>query len=113
MKVSLEGYGARYVTLLLEGSVQTGMPVQLCGNNTVKAAADGGVFFGTALSVRDGYVLVQTQGCQTSTYSGTAPTHGRGALAADGAGGVKTLASGRPVDIVAVDNTAKTVTFLF
>ena len=108
--VSMQGIGAAHVTMLPGTSVTVGHPCVMEGNDKVQNSAAGGEFCGVITAVRAGLVTVQMSGFVTLPYSGdTAPTVGYCALAGDGAGGVKTDASGRSRLVTEVDPTAKTV----
>ena len=95
MDISLNGYGAKAATFKTGSEVTAGAPVKITANGTVDACSDGDAFCGTALNARGGYCAVQLAGYVKVPYSGgTAPAVGYAALAADGAGGVKTVTTG-------------------
>lgn len=109
-KVSMQGIGATYVTMLLGSDVCAGYPCVMEGNNKVKISGDGGVFCGVITEIRAGLATVQLTGFVTLPYSGeTAPSVGYCALAGDGDGGVKVATGGRSRLVTEVDTTAQTV----
>lgn len=112
MKTSLQGYNASYATFLCEVDAPIGKTVSIKSNHTVGKAVANTPFIGVLVSLRDGYGLVQTAGAVTIAYTGTAPTLGVCALASDGQGNVVANAAGKTLDVVAVDSTARTVTFI-
>ncbi len=111
--MSVGFYGTQETVLSFEEGTQvtTGYPVGMSGNNQVADAADGVVPVGVALHVRRGIAAVQVRGYMELPYSGTAPALGWVNLAANGQGGVKTLAAGKSCLVVNVDTAAKTVGF--
>jgi hypothetical protein len=66
-----------------------------------------------ALGLKAPYVTVQTEGYVSLPYSGTAPQPGYVSLAADGTGGVKSVATGgRQLLVINVDTDKKTIGFM-
>lgn len=112
MSYCFEGVGQWAATFGADG-VEEGTVVKPAKNGGVTACAADEAFCGVAIYVgRDAKACsVQLGGMTTTAFSGTAPTVGRGILAADGNGGVKTATSGEKYWIVAVDTDAGTVTF--
>lgn len=108
MNISLKGFDSSAATFEISGEIAIGAPVKISANNTVSACAAGDDFIGAALTVRDSLAGVQLTGAVTLPFSGTAPALGYTAIAADGAGGVKALTSGRKMLVVAVDSAAGT-----
>ena len=102
MAVSFQGFHETAATFDVSGTISEGAPVKLCGNGKVSACAAGESFCGVALAVREGFATVQLGGYALLSYSGTAPTVGYNALAADGKGGVKVLEGGRSLLVVEV-----------
>ena len=112
MSVSFEGVGQVCATFL-GGGLTEGQVVRMAGNSTVDACKADDLFCGVALCCKDDACTVQVGGFASVGYSGTAPAAGWSSLAADGKGGVKTIASGGVTCLVAdVDTTAKTVTIM-
>lgn len=110
MNISFHGIGQECATFLSE-TAQEGQVVKVSGRGTVGACSAGDSFCGVALCCRDGACSVQVGGFVTVGYTGTVPGAGWTALAADGAGGVKSVETGGRVYLVAdADTTAKTVT---
>lgn len=110
MKVSFEGIGESVVTFYNaeESGAAAGAPVKMSGNGEVSTCGDGERFFGVALAGEGDFAAVQTGGYIEISYSGTAPTAGFNSLAADGAGGVKTVAAGGgEFLVIEVDETNK------
>ena len=110
MNLSANGFLQAALTMCTADTISAGTPVKLTDNFTVAAAADDDAFIGVALTGDDRFCCVQMRGSVTLPYSGTAPEVGVGVLAADGDGGVKAAESGTSVLILAVDETAGTVT---
>ena len=112
MSVSFEGVGQICATFLGSGLTE-GKVVKLSQNGTAAPCKTDDPFCGVVLHCGDGACTVQVRGFVSVPYSGTAPTVGWCALAADGQGGVKTAASGgMKLLVVDVDATAKTVTVM-
>ncbi len=111
MTVSFNGIGQVNATFLGEGLAENTM-VKMSGSGTVAACADGDSFCGKTLCCKDDACTVQVGGFLTVGYSGTAPALGWTALAADGAGGVKSASGGRTYLVAAVDTVSKTVTIM-
>lgn len=110
MTVSFEGVGQVCATFM-GGGLTEGHVVKLTGSGTVGACAADDAFCGVAVCCKDDACTVQVGGFVSVGYTGTAPTVGWKALAADGSGGVKAVTSGGVTCLVAdVDTTAKTVT---
>lgn len=114
MSVSFDGVGQVCATFL-GGGLSEGQVVKLSGNGTVGTCSSGESFCGVALCCKSDACTVQVRGFVTVGYTGTAPTVGRAALCADGAGGVKTPATDDDSTsclVADVNLTAKTVTIL-
>ena len=63
MNVSFNGYGQNTVTFAAqEGLEGTGIPVRLTADGTVGACAEGDVFCGILIGVREGFAAVQLSG---------------------------------------------------
>jgi len=112
MKVSFEGIGQWSATFACGDGMKAGQVVKINGNGEVSGCAGGDSFCGVVNSVgRDGAACsVALGGMVTVPYTGAAPALGWSEMTADGNGGIKT-GSGRTVLVVAVDESAKTVTF--
>ena len=113
MKISYEGIGQWAATFACS-DVAAGEVVQISGNAEVAGCGSGNGFCGVVLTVsRDGEACaVAMGGMQTVAYTGEVPGLGWCALSADGEGGVQVDEGGRNYQVVAVDETAKTVTFV-
>lgn len=110
MSISFGGIGEMCVTFMAETSVKKGNPVKMSTDNTVTVCADGDRMIGVAVDVSDdGYATVQLSGYVTVGYTGTAPTVGFTALAANGDGGVKVLSSGGEFLVLNVDTATNSV----
>lgn len=109
--MSVAFYGTQETVLSFEAgtNVTAGYPVVISDNNQVADAGDGKLPVGVALHVRNDIAAVQVKGYVELSYSGAAPGLGWTNLAADGQGGVKTLAAGHCCLVVSVDSDAKTV----
>ena len=101
MSVSFGGFNANTATFKTNTELESGCAVKISESNTVEACAGG----------KDGYASVQLSGAVTAAYTGAAPEVGYSSLASDGAG-VKASGDGREYLVIAVDESAMTVTFL-
>jgi hypothetical protein len=112
MNVSYEGIGEKAVTMKAADGLATGMLSKISQSDTAAACGEGDVFHGKALSVREGYAVIQLDGFVSAPYTGTAPQRATGP-------GVRRGRSVRPCGrgerqsmlVVSVDSTAKKVTF--
>lgn len=111
MSVSFGGFNSNTATFKTAADLENGCPVKISESNTVAACADGDVFCGFVIDGEGGYASVQLSGAVTAAYTGAAPAVGYAKLASDGTG-VKAADSGREYLVLAVDETASTVTFL-
>lgn len=111
--IDYTGFGEKVLTFKCTEDTAVGDLVKVYGNDTVSPAANGEEFIGVAVCVRNGIASVATDGFAEVSFSGTAPALGAIHLVADGAGGVKTSESGKKISVLRVDNTAKTVGFIF
>lgn len=111
MSVSFGGFNSNTATFKTAADLESGCPVKISESNTVAACADGDVFCGFVVDGEGGYASVQMSGAVTAAYTGTAPAVGYAKIASDGTG-VKASDSGREYLVLAVDETASTVTFL-
>lgn len=107
------GIGQWAATFACE-NVQAGQAVKISGSGAVSPCEDGDAFGGVAVSVgRDGKACsVALGGIVRASFSGSAPSVGWSALAADGKGGVKCCEDGREFLIVSVDGSAAEVSFV-
>lgn len=112
MTISLKGYNENTATFKISGLVSEGQAVAMAGNLTVKPCASGDKIIGVCVNVRGEYACVQLSGYATLSYTGTAPSVGISAVAADGKGGITSSASGANVLVTDVDETKKTVGFI-
>ena len=112
MSISFEGIGQWAATFAC-GETAEGQVVKVSGSGEVAACSDGDSFCGVVLfTARDGAACsVALGGMVRVPYTGTAPALGWTGLAANGAGGVKALSSGRSYLVVDVDTAGKTVAF--
>lgn len=111
MAISYQDIGQICATFHATGSMQEGNVCKLSSNDTVSACSADGAFHGVLLHGDGTLHCVQVCGYVTVPYTGTAPAVGYTALAANGAGGVKTLSGARERLVVHVDSSAKTVGF--
>lgn len=111
MSVSFGGFNENTATFKSIEDIVKNTAVKMNSSETVEACNDGEAFCGIALECSGGYASVQLSGAVTAKYSGTAPEAGYAKLAA-GTDGVKVSDSGREYLVLAVDETANTVTFL-
>ena len=111
MSVSFSGFNANTATFKTATELEGGCAVKISESNTVAACSDGEAFCGFVINGDGGYASVQLSGTVTAAYSGTKPALGYAKLASDGKG-VKASTRGREYLVFAVDETAKTVTFL-
>lgn len=110
MSVSFEAIGQQYVTFDAAESAAAQKPCKLTANGTVGVCGAGDGFFGVISRVDGGVAGVIMGGYVELPYSGTtAPTLGYCALAADGAGGVKTAEGAREYLVCLVDTAGKRV----
>lgn len=110
MSISFHGIGQVCATFL-GNDITEGHVVKMKDRGVAAACADGNDFFGVAMCCKDDACSVQVAGFVTIAYSGTVPSVGWATLAANGAGGVKTVSEGgRSYLVVSADTTAKTVT---
>ncbi len=113
MEICFEGIGQAVATFQTEAELSAGQAVALTGSSTVGLGESGALPCGvTAGAARNGAVAVQIAGMVTVAYSGeTAPKAGYESLTCDGKGMlVKAEDSGLTCLVLAVDETAKTVT---
>lgn len=112
MTYSYEGIGQWAASFAATGA-EEGAVVRPCANGSMTGCAAGEPFCGVVLYRRpnDAGCTVQLSGLAAVRYSGAAPTAGLNGLSADGSGGVKADASGTKYWVMAVDETAGTVTF--
>ena len=106
-KISFEDIGAVVATCQTEQGVQGGQVVKLSGNGIVAPCSAGEAFCGVAMEPRTGLTGVQFKGFMTVSCTGVLNV-GWATLAADGAGGVKSAASGVSAQVICVntDGTA-------
>ncbi len=110
MAISFNAIGQTHVSFSAAETAQAGAVCKLAANATVDACAAGESFCGVVADVRGGVAAVTMAGYVELKYTGTAPTVGYQTLAADGAGGVKTVTTGgRSLLVVTVDSTNETV----
>lgn len=103
MNVNFNGYGENVATFIADSSLtQTGVPVKISADGTVKACATGENFCGICVGVRDGYAAVQLAGyAKVSTTAKLALGYTK--LAAGANGIVATSTSGR--EHLVIDST--------
>lgn len=111
MSVSFGGFNANTATFKTNTDLESGCAVKISESNTVEACAGGEAFCGFVIDGKDGYASVQLSGAVTAAYTGAAPEVGYSSLASDGSG-VKASDGGREYLVIAVDESAMTVTFL-
>ncbi|MEG1447900.1 MAG: hypothetical protein RR048_02215 [Oscillospiraceae bacterium] len=108
MEISLQGYNNKYVTMKIKTGAEVGNAMDITENNTASKAADGKAPIGKLVSQNGEYGLIQTSGAIEFPFSGTSPSFGYTTIACDGLGGIKASATGRPVIVSEVNETAKT-----
>lgn len=113
MNVNFDGIGSQVMTFLNDPKslAVPGDPVSISGNGEVQQAPADSVFIGVCLSGDEDYTAVQVSGVITCPYTGAAPTLGYTALVA-AKSAVAAKEGGREYLVLAVDTTAKTVTFV-
>lgn len=113
MAVSFEGFHGKALTFRTANDTVPGTPVKVSESKTVEACANNNVFCGKCIAVQGDYASVQLSGYVKMPYSGTAPSVGYAALAADGNGKVKSVTTGgRSYLVLDVDTAAGTVGFI-
>ncbi len=116
MEICFEGIGQAVATFQTEANLAAGQAVTLTGSGAVGLGESGALPCGVTVSAaRNGAAAVQIAGAATVNYSGeTAPTVGWCALTCDGQGKLtKAEGGGLTCLVLAVDETAKTVTVKF
>lgn len=111
MSVSFNGFNRNTATFRITEDIEAGTAVKITGSAQVEPCADGDAFCGFVENGEDGYAAVQLSGAVTAVYSGSVPETGYAKLVSDGSG-VKASENGREYLVVAVDETASTVTFI-
>ncbi len=111
MSVSFGGFNENTATFKATEEIAKGKAVKMSESGTVAPCADGDIFCGIANECSGGYASVQLSGAVTAKFSGSAPEVGYENLVC-GSDGVKADGSGREYLVVAVDETASTVTFI-
>lgn len=111
MSVSFGGFNENTATFKVTEEISKGTAVKMSQSGTVAPCADGEAFCGIANECSGGYAGVQLSGAVTAKFSGTAPEVGYERLVC-GSNGVKADGNGREYLVVAVDDTAATVTFI-
>lgn len=111
MSVSFGGFNENTATFKTTEEIAKGTAVKMSDSGTVTPCADGDIFCGIANDASGGYVSVQLSGAVTVKFSGSAPEAGYANLVC-GSDGVKADGSGREYLVVAVNETASTVTFI-
>jgi hypothetical protein len=110
MKTSFNGIGMEHLTAATAAeSADEGKVCRAAADGSVTVCAKGEGFFGVLTSVRSGAACVQLRGYVELPYTGTAPTVGWCALAADANGGVAATSGAHEFLVLTVDTTAKTV----
>lgn len=114
MKVSFDGIGSLVMTFMNNKTAPAALngPVAMSGNGEVKAAPADAAIVGVCVGGDKECAAVQMRGVVTCTYTGTAPAVGYAALAAAADGKVAAKSGSREFPVLAVDTTAKTVTFV-
>lgn len=110
MNVNFNGYCENAVTFEADSNLNTaGVPVKMTDNGKVTACANGDVFCGVCLSVRDGYAVVQLGGYVTLPASSKIAV-GYKKLATGENSTAVVSTSGR--EYLVVDSTADSVGFI-
>lgn len=112
--ISYRGFNASALTFKSEAEFTKGDPVAISASGACAPAADGDLFIGVCVAVRDNLITSQMEGFVETAYSGTAPECGWGKLCADGNGGVKVSEDETAplYRIIEVDTENKTVGFI-
>ncbi len=111
MSVSFGGFNSNIATFKTAAELECGCGVKVSESNTVALCSDGDSFCGFVVNGEGGYASVQLSGVVTVPYTDAAPAVGYTMLASDG-NGIKASENGREYLVIAVDENAKTVTFL-
>lgn len=111
MSVSFGGFNENTATFKATEDIAKNSFVRMSESNTVAACTGGEAFIGIARECDGGYAGVQLSGTVKAAYSGSAPAVGYTKLSGDG-DKVNVSDSGREYLVVAVDETANTVTFI-
>ena len=111
MSVSFGGFNENTATFKATEDIAKNSAVKMSESNTVAACSGGEAFIGTAKKCDSGYVSGQLSGTVKAEYSGSVPAVGFTKLAGDG-DKVTVSDNGREYLVVAVDETANTVTFI-
>ena len=110
MDIGFQGIG-EWAATLMGGNLTEGHVVKMGSSGTAAACSAGDEFCGVVLKGGREACTVQLGGLATLGYTGTAPAVGYAQLEADGSGGVQTAETGgQTMLVVAVDETAETVT---
>lgn len=109
MNVNFNGYGENAVTFETDGTVTAGVPVKMTDDGKVTACANGDVFCGVSLSVRDGYAVVQLAGYVTMPAKSKIAV-GYKKLAAGESSAVASSITGR--EYLVLNSTADSVGFI-
>ncbi len=107
MNISYEGIGALVVTFP-GGTCRTGQVCKIGIAGGADKCSSGDKFCGVMLAGEGGVSTVQVEGFVQVGYSGTKPSLGYTALAADGTGKVAANANGREYLVVEVDTEEMT-----
>lgn len=111
MGISFQSIGRQSVSFFGSAKLKAGQPCKVASNNTVGACAAGDRFCGVVGNGRDGVYEVTLKGFVTLPYTGTAPTVGYSALAADGNGGVAVTEDANEYLVTVVNTVDSTVGF--
>lgn len=111
MTISFSGFDKKTATFKATGVMDNGAPVKILENGMVSFAGTGNPFCGILDDYDGKYAGVQLRGVVTSKYTDAAPALGYTKLVTSGVG-VKCDEAGREYLVLAVDETASTVTFL-
>ena len=112
MNVSFSGFNEKSTTFICAQDVVAGKVVKVTENGTVSICSNGDAFCGVVTDVRGDCATVQLTGYIRMPYSGTAPSLGYTALAADGNGAVKAGEDGRTYLVTDIDTTDSTIGFM-
>ena len=94
--ISYEGIGEVVATVAMPDEIKVGAPVRMKDNDQVCACTSGEVFCGIALKRNGNIGCMQVKGFVSVPYSGALQL-GWGTVVANGMGGIRPDASGRPV----------------
>ena len=112
MVISFNDIGQVCVSFAVDGNLQVGEPCKMSRSSTVIRGAEGDVFIGKVMAVRDNMATIAVKGCTALPYTGNLIPIGYTKLSCDGNGAVCTNAEGKEYLVIAVDPINHMVTVL-